>query len=307
MALRSALLPALAAFAAAARHQNFAHAADELHLTASAVSHHVRKLEATLDVVLFQRHARGVTLTTEGRLLADAAGSALAEVEAVLDGLRRSRSQDRVRISALPSLATTWLMPRLGRFAAAHPGILLGIDSDRAPARFDDNGPDLGIRYGPGQWPGLSARYLMDDALFPVAAPKLARGIESAAQIMRLPLVTDAAPEGWREWFRAAGIRGMPLSDMHGINDSAEGLAAAVAGLGAVLARKRLVGSHLADGRLQRLPGPELPARFAYYVVHAEHRRLKPSAATFIAWLEREAQASDTTAAPRRQRARGAR
>src|SRR3546814_5326573 len=73
MNLRSALLPSLGVFAAAARHQNFAHAADELHLTASAVSHHVRKLEASLGVALFQRHARGVTLTGEGRLLADAA------------------------------------------------------------------------------------------------------------------------------------------------------------------------------------------------------------------------------------------
>ena len=87
--MRSALLPALAAFASAARHQNFAHAAEELHLTASAVSHHVRKLETALGVSLFQRHARGVALTPEGRLLADAAGSALAEVEAVLDSLRQ--------------------------------------------------------------------------------------------------------------------------------------------------------------------------------------------------------------------------
>src|SRR3546814_21002595 len=76
---RSALLPSLGVFAEAARHQNFAHAADELHLTASAVSHHVRKLEASLGVALFQRHARGVTLPGEGRLLADAASAAVSE------------------------------------------------------------------------------------------------------------------------------------------------------------------------------------------------------------------------------------
>ena len=83
MSLRPALLPALGVFAAAARHQNFAHAADELHLTASAVSHHVRKLEALLGVVLFQRHARGVKLTLEGRQLADAANAALGDIDAV--------------------------------------------------------------------------------------------------------------------------------------------------------------------------------------------------------------------------------
>lgn len=291
MALRSALLPALAAFAAAARHQNFAHAAAELHLTASAVSHHVRKLEATLGVVLFQRHARGVVLTPEGRLLADAAGSALADIDSVLDGLRRSRHAARVRISILPSLAATWLVPRLGRFAAAHPDILLAIDSDRALTRFDDSGPDLGIRYGPGQWPGVTVRFLMDDALFPVAAPALARAIEQPAQIAGLALITDSAPEGWREWFRAAGVRGVRLADMHSISDSADGLDAASAGLGAVLARQRLAAAHLADGRLQRLPGPELPARYAYYVVYPEHRPLTPAATAFVAWLEREAQA----------------
>jgi LysR family transcriptional regulator, glycine cleavage system transcriptional activator len=88
MALRSDWLPSLAAFEAAARHQDFTHAAEELHLTASAVSHHVRQLESRLGVALFQRHARGVSLTAEGRELADTTGSALADVDDVLRGLR---------------------------------------------------------------------------------------------------------------------------------------------------------------------------------------------------------------------------
>ena len=89
MALRPDFLSALAAFESAARHQNFAHAAEELHLTASAVSHHVRKLESRLGVTLFQRLARGVSLTAEGRQLADSASSAMADMEAVLGGPRR--------------------------------------------------------------------------------------------------------------------------------------------------------------------------------------------------------------------------
>src|SRR5207342_3199174 len=88
MALRADLLPALAAFESAARHQNFAHAAEELHLTASAVSHHVRRLESRLGVSLFQRHARGVSLTFEGRQLADSASSAMADMESVVRSLR---------------------------------------------------------------------------------------------------------------------------------------------------------------------------------------------------------------------------
>src|SRR3954467_7817548 len=100
MPIRPTVLPAFAVFAAAARHQNFAHAAEELHLTASAVSHHVRKLEAQLDVALFQRHARGVSLTAEGRQLADAASTALADVDSVLRGLRSAREeQELVRLT----------------------------------------------------------------------------------------------------------------------------------------------------------------------------------------------------------------
>ena len=144
MALRSDWLPALAAFESAARHQNFAHAAEELHLTASAVSHHVRKLEGRLGVVLFQRHARGVSLTAEGRELADAAGSAMADMEEALRRLRTARhEQDRVRITTLHSWANTWLLPRLPEFAAVHPHVRINVDTEIALTRFDEG--DLGI------------------------------------------------------------------------------------------------------------------------------------------------------------------
>jgi DNA-binding transcriptional LysR family regulator len=112
MNLRPALLPALGVFAAAARHQNFAHAAEELHLTASAVSHHVRKLEANLGVVLFQRNARGVTLTAEGRQLADAATAAMTDIGAVAANLHHGAGITQLRVSTLHSLTYCWLLPR---------------------------------------------------------------------------------------------------------------------------------------------------------------------------------------------------
>lgn len=295
MTLRSALLPPLAVFVAAARHQNFAHAASELNLTPSAVSHHVRKLEEALGVVLFRRHARGVVLTAEGRLLADAADSAIGDLSAVVESLRGARRGERVRLSVLPSLAVTWLIPRIGGFAAAHPELSLEFDANRAPARFDDSGPDLGIRYGIGPWAGLVARFLMDDSLLPLASPKLA-GVEKVrdvSDISRLRLLGDNTPEGWREWFRAAGVYKARVEVSHIFNDSALGLDAAAAGLGAILARRRLAVNHLAQGRLIRLPGPELPARAAYYIVHPEHRPPSPAAMAFIAWIEREAQARE--------------
>lgn len=291
MNLRPALLPALGVFAAAARHQNFAHAAEELHLTASAVSHHVRKLEASLGVVLFQRNARGVTLTAEGRQLADAASAAIADIGAVAANLHHGGNITRLRISTLHSLAYCWLLPRLPRFCAAHPDIRIQIEASISLVRFDGDGPDLGIRHGPGQWAGLTSHHLMDDELFPVASPALAGASEliEPRQIASLPLVSDMALQGWRDWFRAAGVRGLSLPAMHTFSDSTDAMRAAVYGIGAALARKQIVMPYLQRYELIRLPGPALKARFAYYAVHPTHRPLAPAAEAFIEWMKREA------------------
>lgn len=302
MSLRPAILPHFGVFATAARHQNFARAAEELHLTASAVSHHVRRLEAALGVTLFQRHARGVALTAEGRALADAASAVLSDLDAV-SGALRSRLQDiaHVRVSTLHSLTYCWLIPRLSKFIAAHPRIRLNIEATTALTRFDDSGPDVAIRHGPGQWPGLAAYPLMDDTLFPVAAPNL-KGIErvtTAAHVAKLPLISDLALQGWSDWFRAAGVRGVQLPQMHSFSDSTDAMQAAVYGLGAALARAHIAAPYIARGELIVLPGPRVKAKFAYYAVHPAHRRPSAAAMTFIEWLRQEAR--QAPAAPRRR------
>ncbi|MGO4551772.1 LysR substrate-binding domain-containing protein [Lysobacter sp. 2RAF19] len=288
MVLRPDWLPALSAFESAARHQNFAHAAEELNLTASAVSHHVRKLEARLGVSLFQRHARGVTLTAEGRRLADASGSALADMEGALRTLRGDRDEEhRVRITTLHSLSYTWLLPRLPDFARKHPDIRLAFDTETALARFDDGGPDLGVRHGPGHWPGLSSLRLMDEALFPVASPRMP-GIETIrtpADIPRVPLILDHARQGWHDWLRFAGVHGAALDERYSFSDTTDALLAAANGIGAALARERIVVPYLRDGRLVELPGPRMAARWGYHIVYPAHRRLRPAAQVFVDWL----------------------
>lgn len=298
MNLRPTLLPALGVFAAAARHQNFAHAAEELHLTASAVSHHVRKLESLLGARLFLRHARGVSLTPEGRQLADAASAALADVAAVAGNLQPAAGIAVLRVSTLHSLIYCWLVPRLPAFCAAHPHIRLELDASTTLARFEEGGPDLAIRYGAGHWPGLTAHHLMDDELFPVAAPSLP-GVDAAttaADVARLPLVSDMGLQGWRDWFHAAGVRGLSLPPMHTFCDSTDAMRAAVYGLGAVLARTHIARPYLERYELVRLPGPALRARFAYYAVHPAHRPNGPAAAVFLDWLKRQAQDERTPA-----------
>jgi LysR family transcriptional regulator, glycine cleavage system transcriptional activator len=300
MNLRPSLLPALGVFAAAARHQNFAHAAEELHLTASAVSHHVRKLEATLGVVLFQRHARGVALTGEGRLLADAAAAAVSDLDAVAQSLGGARDGARLRINTLHSLTYCWLLPRLPRFLTAHPDIRVSVETETALTRFEDGGADLAIRHGPGHWPGLNSHHLMDDELFPVASPGLPgiAGITEPAQIAGLPLLSDNALQGWHDWFRAAGLRRQHLPEMHMFSDSTDVMRAAVYGIGIALARRWIALPYLQRYELQRLPGPALRTRFAYYAVHPAHRRLNANAAAFVDWLKQEAQDEDMPLPP---------
>ncbi len=288
MTLRTEFLSALAAFESAARHQNFARAGDELHLTASAVSHHVRKLEARLGVALFQRHARGVALTAEGRRLADSASSAMADMEGVAAALKHTAADgERVRISTLHSLTYTWLMPRLADFAARHPDIHLGIDTEVGLTRFDDGGHDVAIRHGAGHWPGLTAHHLMDDALFPVASPAFAElhAIRSPQRIAELPLIHDLARQGWHDWFRHAGVAVARIDERFVFSDSTDALEAAACGLGVALAREKIVAPDLASGRLVVLPGPRLPTRWQYYVVYPAHRRLRPPAQRFVDWL----------------------
>jgi DNA-binding transcriptional LysR family regulator len=269
MALRPEFLSALAAFEAAARHQNFAHAGEELHLTASAVSHHVRRLEARLGVSLFQRHARGVSLTDAGRQLADSASSAMSDMEAVLGGLRAGEpEEERLHISTLHSLLYTWLLPRLPRFTTRHPKLRLSIDTEVALTRFEEGSHDLAIRHGPGHWPGLTAHHLMDDALFPVASPRMpgiAR-VKTPADVAKLPLINDLARQGWHDWLRAAGVHGAQLPPAHVFSDTTDAFEAAAQGLGvAVMHDDHL--KRARDPRLAHLFDVEVQSPYSYWFV----------------------------------------
>ena len=299
MATRSDWLSALAAFETAARYQNFAHAAEELHLTASAVSHQVRKLEARLGVTLFQRHARGVSLTAEGRRLADSASHAIGDLDSVMRELRAGPdARDTVAITTLHSFVHGWLIPRLPRFTTAHPGIRLRIDTGFALTRFDDGGPDFGIRFGPGTWPGLSSQLLLEERLFAAAAPTyagLAR-IRSVADIPAHPLLADLSHFGWHDWLRANGVHGADADARIVFSDSTAMLEAAAHGLGIALAREHVAAPWLGNGRLRALPGQWVSGRRAYHLVHPGHRRLRPPARLFRDWLLAEAAATPAAA-----------
>ena len=299
MATRTDWLSALAAFEPAARHQNFAHAAEELHLTASAVSHQVRKLEARLGVALFQRHARGVALTAEGRRLADSASHAIGDLDSVMRELRTGPdARHTVAVTTLHSFVHGWLIPRLPGFMAAHPEIRLRIDTGFALTRFDDGGPDFGIRFGPGHWPGLSTRLLPEERLFAAGAPahEGVRAIRGADDIPGHPLLADLSHFGWHDWFRANGVHGADADARIVFSDSTDMLEAAAHGMGIALAREHVAAPWLRSGRLCALPGAWISGRRAYYLVHPGHRRLRAPARRFHEWLQAEAARSPGSA-----------
>ena len=149
----------------------------------------------------------------------------------------------------------------------------------------------MAIRHGAGSWPGLTADHIMDEYLFPAASPTMKglHAVTEAVHVANLPLVTDLAHQGWREWFRSAEVRGVRLPEMHSFTDSTDAMQAAVLGYGAILARSHIVEPYIRDGRLVRLAGPAVKARYGYYAVYPSHRRPTTSVAHFLSWLRQEA------------------
>ena len=260
-------LPALRAFEAAARLESFSRAADELHVTHGAVSHQVRALEEFLGAALFARNGRRVVLTADGRLFADRVRAALREIGEAAESFRKPARANRLTVSLLPSFAARWLMPRIGRFMAAHPEITMNVHTSIALVDFERDEVDLAIRFGNGDWPRLEIEKFMDDEYFPVASPRFNRGRLPAqpAELARLPLISsDGDP--WAPWFKAAGLK---LAEPAGpiFHDLSLAVQAAIDARGIALVRRSIAEGDLAAGTLVRLFDVAIPASGSYYLV----------------------------------------
>ena len=204
--MERAPLNALQVFVTAARAQNMTRAAERLHLTVSALSHQVRLLEQRLGVTLFVRGPRGLKTTAEGAMLLQRIGPHLDAIDAALEPLC-SRRDCVLSISALPSLASSWLMPRLPQFVAQHPDFEFNLDSSIARVDFADGRFDGALRYGPGNWDGVTAELLFEEWLTPVASPSLLEGRKPPRldQLGDWPLLSPDDP--WPAWFDQFGGR----------------------------------------------------------------------------------------------------
>jgi len=291
MSRRLPPLAALRAFEAAGRHLSFSKAGDELLIGQSAVSHHIRSLEASLGVPLFLRKVRAVSLTPEGaRYLAtvrqafDLLGAGTDEIAA--------RGKATVRVSLLASFATHWLVPRLGRFRDRHPGIDLALDPSVGVVDLEASGADLAIRYGQGNWPGIDAQSLMTDWISPVVSPALlARGpaIRQPADLLAHEILFSYSRTlfEWEAWTRAADLD-LATARRSLLHDYNIVLQAALDGQGVAMGRRRLIADRLAAGTLVQPLDLTVNAGIAWWLVLPKRKPAR-AAAAFIDWLVEEA------------------
>ncbi|HEV2676998.1 MAG TPA: LysR substrate-binding domain-containing protein [Aliidongia sp.] len=282
MAPRIPSIETLRAFDAAVRLGSFSRAAEAVHLTHGAVSRRIAALEVDLDVRLFDRLPRGVRTTEAGLQLHKLVAHTLEQLRA---GLADLKSGGRpVRISVLPSFASRWLLPRLGLFRAAEPGIEVEMTAQHEFAEVGRGGVDLAVRYGTAPWRGVRSELLFKERLFPIGRP--GQMLASADDLVDVTLLHDSRHEDWIAWLAAAG---WPMPARHQVfNDYNLVLEAAASGLGLALGRSRVIEPDLASGRLARLHPLSVANVRAYHLVTPEPP-LGDEVARLAAWLRETA------------------
>jgi LysR family glycine cleavage system transcriptional activator len=291
MTARLPSLNGLRAFEAAARHLSFTHAAAELNVTQTAISHQIRRLEEKLGIRLFVRQNRALALTPQARDYLPGVHAAFNDLRLATDRLQRKGDDRVLTISTLASLAAKWLLPRLSAFQEVHPDIGVRITTSTALVDFNGGDVDAAIRYGRGQWPGLRADWLTADQVFPVCSPALLAGerpLRSPEDLAHHTLLHSSGgyDDDWRLWLTAAGLPAN-ISRQPGLSFDMifMTLQAAIDGLGVAVGRTTYVEGDLAKGRLVVPFDIRLPADAGFYLVSPEATADAPKLAAFRAWL----------------------
>jgi DNA-binding transcriptional LysR family regulator len=278
----------LAAFEAVARRKNFSLAASELHLTPSAVSHQIAKLEQFLDTRLFERTAHSVELTVTGDDYLKRVSGAMAAISAATDNARKG-VRNSLHVHSTPSFATLWLMTRLKDFANDHPNISLSMSASVVHSDFAAGHADIDIRYGAPHWPQLTVRPIFDEQIMPLASPAFIRRhrIASPEDLMRVPLIqSTVGVVQWPDWFAAQNIAHTPASYAYRFDRAFMALDAAVQGLGVTFESSSIGEPHLRKGRLKPVfaSGEYLPVQ-AHFLVYPERHARRPEVMSFVDWV----------------------
>jgi LysR family glycine cleavage system transcriptional activator len=266
------------------------------------VSQQVKQLEDWLGVTLFRRLPKGVLLTDAGQLYGSELRDVFARLTVASERVRRQAASPILTVSMVPSLATRWLIPRLGDFRARHPEIDIRLEVNSAPTDFARENVDAGIRQGRGPgWPGLHADLLFPNIVFPVCSPRLLEDgppLRGPADLARFTLLhedpwVDAQGRRqeltWQEWLAAVGAPGVDATRGPHFSQTQMSLRAALAGQGVALANAVLAGEDLRAGRLVRALPEEVACESLYWFVCPEAALAQPRVAAFRAWLLEEA------------------
>jgi LysR family transcriptional regulator, glycine cleavage system transcriptional activator len=286
-------LSALRAFEAAARHGSFKHAANELAVTPTAISHQIRVLEQYTGVILFERRVRKVVLTDAGVELYPVLRDGFNAFETALQRLETAQAHRRVIISATNAFMARWLAPRVADFRKLHPEIDLELHASNHVVDLGNGGADVAIRYGRGPYPGMVAEPLFADRFAPVAGPQL--GPLRLADLDHVPLIDfkwnhdHPLNPTWKNWFAAAALPWMARQGQLLFSDEGHAIQAALAGQGIALLSLALVADDIAAGRLTQPFGPSIPGH-AYHLVRSAGHEPAPHIKLAIEWLCGQAQ-----------------
>jgi LysR family glycine cleavage system transcriptional activator len=276
-------------FDAAARHLSFSAAAQELHVTPSAVSQQVRLLEHRLGKALFQRHTRGLRLSVAGEMLLPVCRQSFDHLDAGLLELFGEQSGQRLVIRVALGFARSWLLTRLAEFSVAHPDIPVRLVASVWTGEPLDPNIEIDIRMVNGPVAGMATHLLTQDEIFAVCSPSLVLGpvaLETVADLPAHPLLHSIGfAQGWSDWLAAAHLkRGVRPGDME--FDSmllAEEMAAT--GYGIALSRSSFAHDLVEAGRLVPLFDVRIKAKDNIALVHALGLRATSPAALFRDWL----------------------
>lgn len=281
-------LSALRAFEAAARHESAKRAAEELSVTATAVSHQIRALEESLGVALFLRKPRQLELTAQGRELQQVLESAFDSIGATVERLSAVPCRQAITLSTTPAVAVRWLLSWVCLLRESHPDIDLRIHASHEPVALDGVTADIAIRYGDGCWPGLVAEKLFDNTFIPACSPLL--GLHDAAELPNHPLIhfrnqaAISSPLDWALWQKQARVPGLDVSAGLVFSDETHAVSAAIGAQGVALMSRQLIEDELREGRLVQPFGPEVEGK-PFFLVYPESRRNDPTIQAVREWV----------------------
>ena len=275
-------------FCVAARHESFRTAADELFVTASAVSHQIKSLEQELGEPLFDRNSRDLRLTETGRALFEEACPLIDQLDAVVARYKRGFRQSSIRMSVQPFFASEYFVPRLTEFTAAHPEIDIKVGtSDETPETHPADA-DLSIRLFRAPPSGMPSDLLFPLTLAPAGSPDFRKGllVRGNRIVSDFPLIIhETYPNAWKQWSRAAGIELPASSKVTRLDSMIAVVRACERGLGAAMVPVPLADLWFKHGSIVHLFSQQLVAEVSYYLVVREDRAQDPAVSLLRAWI----------------------